>query len=131
MDKLIKNYKQWMSKKSVINNKGVIRSFREGDVWWGAIGENVGVEIDGKSKRYSRPIVILKKHSRLLFMAVPLTSKQHNGTWYVPFIFQNKHQTAVLVQTKPMDVTRLYERIGKLSNADYQRIKEAYLKLLS
>ena len=116
-----------MGKKSSINNKGVIRSFREGDVWWSAIGENVGVEIDGKSRRYSRPIVILKKHSRLLFAAVPLTSKQHTGTWYVPFIFQGKCQTAVLVQTKPMDVTRLYERVGKLSNSDYKRIKGAYL----
>ena len=67
MKRLIKNYKEWMGRKTIINNRGVARSFREGDVWWAAVGENVGVEIDGKSQRYSRPIVILKKHSGALF----------------------------------------------------------------
>lgn len=118
-----------MGAKSFINNKGIRRSFKEGDVWWAAVGENVGVEIDGKSQKYSRPIIILKKHSSLFFTAIPLTSQNHNGSWYADFVFQNKTQTAVLVQTKPMDVTRLYEKIGELSRADYEKVKESFLSL--
>ena len=83
MEKTIKNYKQWMGRKTFINNKGVRRSFKEGDVWWAAVGENVGVEMDGKSKKYSRPVVILRKHSSLFFTAVPLSTQMHTGTWYM------------------------------------------------
>ena len=126
-----KTYEKWMGKKSSINNCGAMRSFREGDVWWAAIGENVGVEIDGKSAKYSRPVVILRKHSNLFFTAVPLTSQPHRGTWYTQFMFHGKIETAVLAQTRPMDVSRLYERIGKLSRADYQKIRDGYMKLFS
>ena len=98
-----------MDIKARVNNKGAIRSFREGEIWWAAVGENVGVEIDGKSQKYSRPVVILRKYSNLLFAATPLTSN--------------------LAQTRPMDVLRLYERMGKLSRKDYEQIRDGYMNL--
>ena len=120
-----------MKTKSFIYNNGVLRSFHEGEVWWAAIGENVGVEIDGKSDKYSRPVVILKKHSGLFFTAIPLTSKLHVGSWYTHFVFHGKLETAVLVQSKVMDVARLYERIGKLSRHDLDKIRKDYLRLFT
>lgn len=62
MAKIYKNYRNWMKIKSKINNFGKIRKINEGDVVWVAIGENVGVEIDGKGKKFSRPMVVLRKH---------------------------------------------------------------------
>lgn len=44
-------------------------------MWWCAVGENVGVEIDGKSEKYSRPVIVLKKHTNRCFTGVPLTSQ--------------------------------------------------------
>ena len=44
-------------------------------------------------------------------------------------LFQGKIQTAVLVQAKPMDVTRLYERIGEVSKGDYRKIMSGFLGL--
>ena len=131
MERTIKNYRQWMDAKSFINNKGIRRSFKEGDIWWAAVGENVGVEIDGKSKKYSRPILILKKHSNLFFTAVPLSTQIHTGTWYVQFVFREKIQTAVVVQSKPMDVSRLYERIGEVSKGDYNKILAGFQLLFA
>jgi hypothetical protein len=32
-----------------------------GDIWWASIGENVGSEINGKSRLFSRPVIIFKK----------------------------------------------------------------------
>lgn len=129
MEILIKNYRKWMGKKSTINNYRIVRSFREGDIWWAAVGENVGVEIDGKNEDYSRPVVILKKHSNLFFTAIPLTSKLHGGSWYIPFEFQKRPEIAVIVQSRTMDASRLYRRMGKLSKRDYDRILNAYLAL--
>jgi len=126
----MKDYKDWMRVKTLINNEAPIRSIKEGDVWWAAMGENVGVELDGKNEKYSRPVVVLKKHGKFCFTGVPLTSREHDGSWYVSFEFQMKKQTAVLLQTKLFDVRRLYERIGRVPNSDLKMILEHYIGLL-
>ena len=129
MKRIIKDYKKWMGVKSKLNNSGPRRSIKEGEIWWAAMGENVGVEIDGKNEKYSRPVIIFKKHSNLCFTAIPLTSKKHNGSWYAQFGFQEKNQTAILIQARLMDSTRLYERMGKMSNGDFWEVTKRYLEL--
>ena len=128
---VIKNYRQWMGVKTYINNRNMVRKVNEGDVVWLAVGKNVGVEIDGKSGRYSRPVVVLRKHTGRSFTGVPLTSKPHKGTWYVSFEFQGRQETAALVQTRLYDAARVYARIGKLSTPDYNTVLDGYIKLIS
>ena len=59
------------------------------------MGENVGIEINGKGKRFLRPVLILKKLSKNGFLGVPLTSQEHKGNWYANFIFLDKKQFAM------------------------------------
>lgn len=124
-----KDYKKWMKIKAEKNNSSSIRTIKEGDVWWTAVGENVGVEIDGKSKKFSRPVLVLKKFSRFCFMGVPLTSQPKKGSWYVKFIFQNKIQTASLIQARLYDVSRLYNKIGQVPNSDLKLVRDGFLNL--
>lgn len=130
MERIIKNYKKWMGVKATLNNKEEIRKINEGDVVWAAVGENIGTEIDGKSEKYSRPVIVLRKHSERCFTGIPLTSRPHKGSWYANFVFQDKEQTAVLVQTRLFDTARVYSWIGKLSNKDYDYISRRYIKLI-
>lgn len=51
-----------------------IPKITEGEVWWVAIGENVGVEINGKSRYFSRPVIVFRKLSHLGFMGIPLST---------------------------------------------------------
>lgn len=129
MKNVEKDYKKWMGVKAGINNVEPIRRVKTGEIWWAAVGENVGVEIDGKSEKYSRPVLVLKKHNSLCFTGIPLTSKIHRGTWYVNFEFRGKTQTAVLIQAKLVSNSRLYERIGEVSKGDYKRIRDRYIDL--
>ncbi len=130
MKRIEKNYKKWMGVKAKVNCSKKLQRINEGDVVWVAVGENVGVEIDGKGQKYSRPVLVLKKHTNRSFTGVPLTSKQHNGTWYTGFEFQGKKQVAVLVQTRLMDTARVYSRMGRLSRKDYSSILNNYVKLI-
>ena len=41
------------------NEKNVY--FREKEVWWAALGKNVGFEVDGKHELFERPVLIVKK----------------------------------------------------------------------
>ena len=87
-------------------------------------------KIDGQNDRFSRPVIVLRKHSERCFTGIPLTSKRHKGSWYVSFVFQNRIQTAVLVQARLMDAARVYSRMGELSKKDYMLILKAYVSFI-
>lgn len=104
---------------------------RQGEIWWVGIGENVGVEINGKSEYFSRPVLVLKKLSRYGFMGVPLTSQRHTGSWYISFEFQDKIETAVLSQARVYSITRLYKRIGQAPASDLEKVRKGFIDLYS
>lgn len=93
------------------------------------MGENVGVEINGKHESFSRPVLILKKLSRFGFIGIPLTSQEHEGDWYASFIFRDKKQTAALAQARVMSVSRLYKRMGTIPNSDLEIVKAGFGRL--
>lgn len=102
---------------------------RQGEIWWVGVGENVGVEINGKSEYFSRPVLVLKKLSRYGFMGIPLTSQRHFGSWYVTFEFRGKKETAVLSQARVYSVSRLYGRIGQVPDSDLELVRNGFIKL--
>ena len=106
-----------------------LRPIRNGEVWWAGIGENVGIEINGKSEYFSRPVLVLKKLSRFGFMGVPLTSQLHEGRWYVKFEFQGRRQIAVLSQARVYSTSRLYSRIGQVPDSDLKLVRDGFLEL--
>lgn len=100
-----------------------------GEVWWVAVGENIGVEINGKSGYFSRPVIVFKKLSHLGFMGIPLSTQKHTGSWYVNFTFQDKNICATLSQAKVFSSARLYSRLGQIAEDDMQKIKCGFRKL--
>jgi len=102
---------------------------KERDLWWVSFGENVGSEINGKSKLFSRPAVIIKKLSRGFFLVVPTTSQKKEGSWYVPIRQEGKEMFACLHQIRAIDHRRLSTRFGIIDEEDFKKIKEAFDKL--
>ena len=124
-----KHFPEWMKLKADVHRANRLPNIKEGEIWWCAVGENVGVEINGKSKAFSRPILIFKKLSKFGFMGIPLTSKLHTGAWYVNFTFNGKPQNAALAQSRVVSVSRLYNKIGELSDTDLNNIKTGFQRL--
>ena len=104
---------------------------RNGEIWWVGVGENVGIEINGKSEYFSRPVLVLKKLSRYGFMGIPITSQQHKGSWYVSFEFKGRTETAVLSQAKVFSISRLYGRLGQVPDTDLEKVRNGFLRLYS
>ena len=122
-----KRFPEWMERKERIHNVGRLPAILEREVWWVAVGENVGVEINGKSGRFSRPVLVYKKLSKFGFLGIPLTSQAHEGSWYVPFEFQGKTSYAALAQIRVMSVSRLYgSAIGQISKADFRAVCKGF-----
>ncbi len=124
-----KHFPEWLERKEALHNANRIQRFSEGEIWWVALGENVGIEINGKSTEFSRPVVVYKKLSRDGFLAIPLTSQPHEGSWYVDFEFKHKMEYAALAQVRVVSAARLYKRMGRLSSADLKKVKTGFRKL--
>ena len=129
MTDFIEKLRAWFKVKLRLKTNQVYRSISEGEVWWCSVGENIGIEINGKSEDFTRPVLVLNKLSRLGFLGVPLTSQRHLGNWYVPFVFKNKQQYAVLAQIRVLSINRLHEKMGEVSKADFDFIKNGFRKL--
>ncbi|MDO4987372.1 MAG: type II toxin-antitoxin system PemK/MazF family toxin [Candidatus Saccharibacteria bacterium] len=122
-----KRFDEWIGIKARLHYIGRIRLIKEGDVWWCAFGENIGVEMNGKSGAFTRPVIVFKKHNGMSFMAIPLTTKLHpDDKRYIRFTFQGKEESAVLIQARTLSVSRLNKRIGRLSNSDMALVRDGF-----
>ncbi len=132
MDKIDRKYKEWFGVKADIQARKNKPHFKEWQIWWCAVGENVGVEINGKGMKFARPIVVYRKLSEYGFVGIPLTTQDHTETspdWYVHFRFRGIDEYAALHQVESVSVYRLYRFVGTLDDEDIDVVKNGFRKL--
>lgn len=125
-----KDFNGWIILKEKLHKTRQPRTVSEGDIWWCAVGENVGVEINGKGHLFARPVLVLVKFGKYSFMGIPLTSKKHEGSWYVSFNFKEKQETAVLAQIETVSVARLYRKMGTVPDTDLDAVRNGLVSLV-
>ncbi len=127
---MIKRFLEWVGLKEKLHNQGHRPPlFKEGEIWWCYMGENVGIEMNGKGEKFTRPIFVFKKYNKYSFLGLPLTTKVKVGTWYAPVRFGEKDQIAVLAQGRVFDYRRLKEKIGELEEGESKKIRDGYTAL--
>lgn len=104
--------------------------FNEAEIWWCSLGINIGAESFGKGDNFYRPILIIKKLSNDLCVALPITSKRKVGTWFYNMNFQDKTQCVMLYQIRVIHKKRLYLKIGQIENTILSLVKEKLENLL-
>ena len=108
---MIKRFLEWIGLKEKIHKgDSVPLFFNEGEIWWCAIGENIGIEINGKGKSFSRPVFVYKKLSKGGFLGIPLSTQIKTGTWYVKIDFKGQKNIANLAQVRVFSSSRMYEK---------------------
>ena len=122
-------FDQWIQVKKKLHFGGRTPRIRQGEVWWCSFGENVGIEINGKGSRFTRPVLIMTKLSHLGFMGIPLTTQPKSGSWYVPFVLKDATEYAAICQAKVLSVSRLHRKMCEVPENDLATVKEAFHKL--
>lgn len=121
-----KDFEIWHELKSKLDSIKTRVLFNEGEIWWCAVGKNVGVEVNGKSQIFARPVIIFKKLNQYSFYGVPMTTADKTGSWYVPFIHHGRENKVMLNQIRAYDYRRLYNKFGTLDDKDWDRLKQAF-----
>ena len=116
----MKDFETWNRQKKGLHQKQKRRFFKEREIFYASLGVNVGFEQDGKGESFLRPVVILKKFSRDVFLAVPLTKTEKTGKFYFEFQFlPSQKSVAILSQIRLLDARRLLHKIGRIREQDF------------
>lgn len=120
----MKKFNEWNEVKKQIQERKEIVQFKEREIYWARIGENIGFEQNGKGKEFSRPILVVKKLNQQLFFGVPLSTTLRNGTYFYEFTFlETQKSSALLVQARVFDIKRVDTRLGMIQKEDFKKLK--------
>ena len=126
-----KDFDGWNIQKKQLNGRPTAPFYHEREIWWYALGVNVGFEQDGSGKQYYRPALVLKGLSAETCLTVPLTTSTHRHPLR-PSIgtVGGKEAHALLSQMRVIDTKRLIRKIGYLDKKIYQEIRKAAKAML-
>jgi PemK-like, MazF-like toxin of type II toxin-antitoxin system len=132
-----KNFLDWFELKPKLNNLNHKPPFfKEREIWWCHLGENIGTEISGKSQKFTRPVIINTKLSKYTFLGIPTTTQlfdqngnERNGSWYQKIEINDKKMLAVLSQIRIIDYRRLDKVLAEIDPKDFGLIKNAFNRL--
>jgi mRNA interferase MazF len=128
----MKKFDKWNNVKKNLENKKSKIYYKEREIYWANIGENIGSEQNGKGDDFTRPLLVFKKFSNDIFFGIPLSTQVKKGTWFFEFSFKEaKISTALLVQSRLYDIKRLDKKIGKISTEDFSVLKEKFKELMN
>ena len=101
---------------------------KRGEIFWCYLGINVGSEQNGAGSKLTRPVVVIAIFSDRFFLVAPLTTKKHEGDWYLNIAFNDS--CVILNQIRPVDIKRLRQGIGNITDQELNEIIDKYIKLI-
>jgi mRNA interferase MazF len=132
-----KDFDGWNIIKKNIDRKELDIDFYyyQREVWWCSLGLNIGTEINGKSDKFERPILIIKKFNKNQFLGLPLTTKNKIGIYYKILNYitvdnVNRVGFLNLSQLKVISSKRLIRKLGTSNIDSFMIIKKAVINII-
>jgi len=126
-----KDFTIWNEIKKKLHHNVDKKFYHTREVWWCALGANIGNEEDGSGEGYRRPVLILKGLSTDTRLVVPLTtSMQRHSLRPSVGIIGGKEAHALLSQMRVIDTRRLVRKIEYLEKARFEIIRKTARDML-
>lgn len=126
-------FNNWNIQKQTLNNieDEFIPYFREWQVWFIAMWINIWFEQDGKNTDFRRPVLILKKFNKEIFLWIPLTKTKREWKFYFELeILKEFKSYALLSQIRLYSSKRLLSHIWWINNINLDNIKQKISSLI-
>ncbi len=126
-----KDFDHWSNHKKQIHSKNENKLYHAREIWWCALGVNVGFEQDGTGRDNERPVLILKGFSKQVCLVIPLTTSRKKNPYHISLgIVNERIAFAIISQIRLIDTKRLINKIGFLENQIFESIRKATKDLL-
>ena len=121
-EEYVKEYVKWNTYKQTLDQKEFASLFSTREIWWCALGVNIGSEEDGKNESFERPILILKKVNGDRVLAIPITSKIANYRNRMNISLLGGESQLLFAQMRTVSTKRLLRRIQRVKTVIFQNI---------
>jgi mRNA interferase MazF len=122
--KLIKLFKSWSELKPVIHISENNAYPKAREIWWVSLGQNIGVEMNGKNNNFERPVVIIKVFNTKSSLTAPISSKVRVDQYLVPFVNSFGENNVVnLSQLKTISSKRLLRIVGEMDPERFEDLR--------
>lgn len=125
-------FSKWNDLKIKIDKKNTDNIFfKEWDIWWTSLWQNIKSESNWKWDNFRRPLLVFKKLSNDSCIAIPLSSKEKNWSWFSTYNLHWEKNTALLYQIRMIHKNRFQRKIWELDEKDFLEIKKRLKNLLN
>ena len=125
-----KDFDEWNKVKKIINSRNNTTGAHPREIWWAALGVNVGSEQDGHGERSERPVLIIKKVSPNVVYVLPLSTKEKSAVSQIAVRHEETKGFALLDQMRALDKKRLLRKVGTIDTADFVAIQARLIAFL-
>ena len=124
----MKDFDSWNVRKKQINDRIVLPEYIvEGEIWWCVLGVNVGSEQDGSEDTYERPVLVIKRFTKKLYLVIPLTSQKKIGTYY-PKLTSRSY--LLFLQIRVVDAKRMQRKLRTVTPRQFAKVRNLFKRLL-
>lgn len=128
---LEKDMELWHDMKLKLSKNNKVLFFREWQIWFISMWLNVWFEENWKNYNFSRPVLILKKFSKYVFLWIPTTTSKKEWKFYEYLWEINQKQNYLLLsQIRLYSTKRLLSHIWWVSKNKLLEIKQKIKKLI-
>lgn len=129
-EEYVKNFESWNTYKDILNETESNGFFHEREIWWCALGINIGSEQDGKNELFERPILIVRKISTELVLIAPITSKIGSYEDRVTTHIAGKESQILIAQIRVVSSKRLLRKIERIKTVRFQEVLIGLVKFI-
>jgi mRNA-degrading endonuclease toxin of MazEF toxin-antitoxin module len=121
--------------KKHINNERRVVYVHAREVWWCAIGVNIGAEVDGKNEHFERPVLVIKVYNRESLFVVPITSRAQENKFHIPIVICSASGAVrtvwvKLTQSRVISTKRLLRKVDVVNRVTFDQVRHAVKRFL-
>lgn len=127
-----KDFDTWnVQKKQIDQQKSGSIMYHAREVWWAALGVNIGFEQDGVGDKKQRPVLVLKGFSKQVCMVVPLTTSPTRNAYRVDAgVVDGTPAAALISHMRLIDTKRLLKKVETMNLDVFEGIRKAAKDML-
>jgi mRNA interferase MazF len=132
----MKKFDEWNIVKKNTENQNFTLTVKPREIYWVKIGINIGNEEFGKDADFTRPVIIIRRLTKDLFIGIPITTTLKDNDYFHQFSYTNKtrgiiENSAMILQLRTYSVKRVLNKIGKINTEDFKKIIEKTKMILT
>lgn len=129
-EKIIQRFNEWALLKPKLHFfKPSELYFKERQIWWTSIGQNIGSEENGKHGNFERPVLIFKKFNKDVFLSMPISTSIKIGAYRYVFARNEKQFCLNVSQMRVLSSKRLLRLVGHISPTDFNAVMAMYKEI--